>query len=216
MGELDRVDVAVKDIRPHPRNYRSHPDSQIEHLMASIEQYGFFRNIVLANDGTILAGHGVVEAAKRLGHDVVPAVRLDLDPESPAALKLLAADNELARFAENDDRALTELLKQIAEDEPLGLLGTGYDEMQLANLLLVTRPAHEIEDMNEAAQWVGMPGFEAFTGEPLLMLRFDTDEDRDKLVEQLELKSIQRGKTRWSAWWPPRDQMDMASVRFDG
>jgi hypothetical protein len=46
--------VALSSLRPHPRNYREHPEDQIEHLMQSIRANGFYRNIVVARDGTII------------------------------------------------------------------------------------------------------------------------------------------------------------------
>ena len=57
----------VSDLKPHPRNYKDHPDDQLEHIIESIKSTGFYRNIVIAQDGTILAGHGVVAAAKKMG-----------------------------------------------------------------------------------------------------------------------------------------------------
>src|SRR5262245_35987685 len=125
--------VNLDDLRAHPRNYRQHPEDQLAHLEHSLREHGFYRNVVVARDLTILAGHGIVTAARRVGYASVPVHRLDLDPSSPKALKILAADNELPRFAETDDRALSELLRQIREEDVSGLLGTGYDEMMLAN-----------------------------------------------------------------------------------
>src|SRR5437764_115147 len=127
--------VAVSSLRPHPRNYREHPDDQIEHLAASLKEHGFYRNVVIAQDGTILAGHGVIEAAKRLGLETARVVRLPIEADSPAALKVLTGDNEIEHLAEQDDRLLSELLREIAQDDPLALLGTGYDEAMLANLV---------------------------------------------------------------------------------
>lgn len=165
--------VPLADLKPHPRNYREHPDDQIEHLAQSIRQNGFYRNIVVARDNTILAGHGVALAAGRLGMLEVPVVRLPIDPDCPAALKVLTGDNEIEHLAEQDDRLLSELLKEIKEVDLDGLLGTGYDEAMLANLVFVTRPAGEIEDFDEAAHWVGMP--EYHDGEEPLKLKAGID-----------------------------------------
>ena len=84
--------VKITGLKDHPRNYRTHPEDQIEYLMESIRQHGFYRNVVVARDSTVLAGHGVVEAARRLGLEKVSVIRLDLDADSPQALKVLAAD----------------------------------------------------------------------------------------------------------------------------
>lgn len=128
--------VRVSKLKPHPKNYRKHPPEQLRHIMASLKQHGFYRNVVVAKDWTILAGHGVVLAAKKLKLDTVPVVRLDVSSRSAKALKLLAGDNEMWRGAEDDEQALARLLKQVmASDE--GLLGTGFDDGQLEALLAV-------------------------------------------------------------------------------
>src|SRR5260221_379400 len=82
--------IALNQLKPHERNYRDHPEDEITHLMESIRANGFYRNIVVARDGTtILAGHGVVEAARRLGIEDIPAYRTDYDANDPRAIKLL-------------------------------------------------------------------------------------------------------------------------------
>jgi len=146
LDSLTVEEVPIDEVRPNPENYREHPDDQIEHLIASQEQFGVYRNVVLAKDGTILAGHGVVEAA----------VRLDIDPDSVEARKLMVVDNEVSRLAFSDDRALSELLREIMHNDEKSLLGTGFDENALAALVMVTRPKDEIEDIDEAREWVGV------------------------------------------------------------
>ena len=162
----------------HPKNYRVHPDDQLEHLMKSIEQNGFYRNVVIAKDNTILAGHGVVKASRKLGLTSVPVIRLDIDSNSSKALKVLAGDNELGKLAEVNDRALSEVLKEIMSKDIEGLLGTGYDEMMLANLAMVTRPAKEIANINEAAEWLGMPDYEPTEVHYKISINFRSAEDR--------------------------------------
>jgi ParB-like chromosome segregation protein Spo0J len=66
--------VPLASLKPHPRNYRIHPDDQLEHIIKSIQEHGFYRNVVAARDGTILAGHGVVQAALKMGLKGVPVV----------------------------------------------------------------------------------------------------------------------------------------------
>ena len=120
-------EVELASLRPHPRNYRKHPEGQIAHIMESLKVHGFYRHIVIAEDGTILAGHGLAEAARRLGLPTAPVYRLPVAATSAVALKVLTGDNELTRFAENDDRQLAELLREVHAEDPSGLLGTGYD-----------------------------------------------------------------------------------------
>lgn len=206
--------IETASLRPCPRNYRSHPEDQIVHLIESIRRHGFYRNIVIARDGTILAGHGVVEAARRMGIRQIPVIRLDLDPNDPAALKVLTADNELGHLAERDDRALTELLKEIAKEDVSGLLGTGYDEMMLANLIFVTRPASEIGDMNAAAQWVGLPEYEEGSDPFQLILTFPNEEERLKLMKMLGVPIDKKVGRTWSTRYPFMPREDKASIEW--
>ena len=86
--------LPLNTLRPHPRNYRNHPEDQIEHLQASLSAYGFFRRIVVANDGTILAGHGIAQAANTLpqgafervvADGMVPVIQFPFGPDDPRA-----------------------------------------------------------------------------------------------------------------------------------
>lgn len=204
--------VPVGRLTPHPQNYRGHPEDQIEHIMTSIRENGFYRNVVAAKDGTILAGHGVVEASKRLGLEEVPAILLDIDPGSTQAKKILAGDNTLSMFAEDDDRFLADLLKELKVEDALG--GTGFDELMLANLVMVTRPADEIADKNEAAEWAGMPEFEPEASRIQLVINFETRAARDAFIEDHEIVVIKKMRDTWSTRWPTRVRDDLASVMW--
>lgn len=209
-------EVLIADLRPHPENYQKHPQDQIEHLVASIRQYGFIRNVVIARDNTILCGHGAVEAATLAGMTSVPCVRLDLDPMSTKALKVLALENELGRFAVRDDRALTEILKIVNDDDGImGLVGTGYDEQMLANLVMVTRSAAEIANGNAAAEWVGMPEYEEAPDIWKIIIQFDSEKERQEFLEKYEVREyvtfVKMTPRAISGWWPQRTE-----VRNDG
>lgn len=212
-GEIETV--RIDDLKSHPRNYRNHPPDQIEHLVASIKQNGFYKNIVIARDGTILAGHGAVEAAKKVGLVEVPARRLDVDPESSEAIRVLTGDNELLRFAEIDDRELTELLRQLAQEEE-GLLGTGYDEMMLANLVKVTRFEQEIANVDAAAEWIGLPDYTPEEETLKVAVSFRCEDDRQRFLDEFGLREEVgfmpgRGPKVYSGWWPKQEE-----VRHDG
>jgi len=203
--------VTVSKLKKHPRNYRKHPEDQLDHLRNSIEQHGIYRNVTIANDGTILAGHGVVQAAKKAGVKKIPVIRIDIDPTDLKALKLLAGDNEISNLAEIDDRLLTDMLKEIKECDLEGLIGTGFDEQQLANLAMVTRPQNEIKDFDAAAEWVGMPDYESAEKNIQLVVNLRNDEDKEELLNLLGVKVTEKTK---SVWWPPKERDDIKSVEF--
>jgi ParB-like chromosome segregation protein Spo0J len=207
--------VDIETLRPHPRNYQKHPADQIKHLQASIAAHGYYRNVVIARDGTILAGHGVVEASRAMGKKRVPVVRLDVAPDDPRALKVLTSDNEISNLAEVDDRGLTELLRDIMGSDPLNLDGTGFDAEKLAALTYVTRPESEIRDKQQAADWVGLPGYEAPPGRHKIIVSFDSAEDRDAFMELIGATIINKkvGEV-WTLWWPERERQDLKSVKW--
>jgi ParB-like chromosome segregation protein Spo0J len=135
MADLILENILVSELKPHPRNYREHPEDQINHLVESIRANGLYRNVVIARDNVVLAGHGILKAVKILGFETIPVYRIDIESDSVQALKIITGDNEIGHLAEIDDRLFTELLKEINDLDVTGLLGTGYDEMMLANLI---------------------------------------------------------------------------------
>jgi len=205
--------ILVEELKPHPRNYNDHPDDQLEYIIQSIKEHGFYRNIVCAKDNTILAGHGVVKAATKMGFKSVPVIRLKISPNSTRALKILTGDNEMGHLSFKDDRLLSELLKEIKDADQL--LGTGFDEMMLANFTMVTRPKSEIEDFNEAAQWVGMPEYENGKDSIKIIVHFENKKDREKFAEISGIGLMKAGENNWSAWWPPKNRNDIAAIRFE-
>lgn len=191
--------IKVSKLKPHPRNYNTHPPDQLEHIKASLKTTGVYRNIVIAKDNTILAGHGVVEAAKELGLDEIRVGRVDLDPKQPEALSILVGDNEISHLSIKDDRTLTENLKDIFDNAEKKLLGTGYTDAMLANLVMITRPSDEIEDFNAAAEWVGMPEYENPEATIKLTISFKNMEDRAECLQKL---GIELSEQTASTWYP--------------
>ena len=200
-----------KILKHHPRNYQQHPELQLRHIIKSIETHGFYRNVVTAKDNTILAGHGVIEAALRMGITQVPVIKMDIDPDDPRALKLLTGDNEIGNLAVVNDRMLTELLKEVMGTENLDLTGTGFDADQLSNLLMVTRPAKEIQSKNEAAEWLGMPDWELEPAALRLIVSFANEEDRQEFAKKLGYDFTAKTK---SVWYPDKGRDDTSSIEF--
>ena len=213
MKKLEIVEKKPSELKKHPQNYREHPDDQLEHLKKSIERNGFYRNIILSNDGFVLAGHGILKAAIQMELKAVPTVTLPFEHKSTQALKVLAGDNEVGRLAEIDDRNLTEILKEVKDADVDGLLGTGFDDMMLANLLMVTRDSNEISDKDEAAHWVGMPEFDS-KKEFKMTIHFENEEDREEFNSKFDLKCRVR-ENAWTTWWPYKDREDRQSLKYE-
>ena len=97
--------------------------------------------------------------------------------------------------------------------EKSDLLGTGYDEMMLQNLLYVTRPASEIKSTDHAAEWIGMPDFEISEEAKKLIINFETYEDKKAFCEQNGFDYVE--KTDESIWFPQKERRDITSVGFE-
>jgi hypothetical protein len=71
-------------------------------------------------------------------------------------------------------------------------------------------------DLNAPVEWRGLPAFvPAEARDVKLVLTFDSEAERDKLIEQLKLVIAKKTGPTWSAWWPPREKEDLAALRFD-
>jgi hypothetical protein len=123
--------VAVADLRPNPKNPNKHPETQIQMLMASLQKDGQTRPIVarLANK-SIIAGHGVTTAARRLGWTELRTVLLDVDAET--ANRLMLADQKLTTLSELERGRVAELMSEIGEGD---WFSTGYSIEEAAKVL---------------------------------------------------------------------------------
>ena len=125
--------VAVSGLKPYPANARTHAPTQIQHIADSITRFGFCNPILIDADNQIIAGHGRFEAAKLLGLQAVPALRLShLSPSEKRAY--LIADNRLAELAGWDrDMLATEL--QALLDCEFDVELTGFDLGEVESML---------------------------------------------------------------------------------
>jgi len=108
-------------LTPHPRNANKHPDRQIELLAKIIDHTGFRHPVVVSKtSGYIVAGHGRVQAAKRLRIEV-PVQEQHFANEAEE-FEFLIADNKISELAEHDDNVMIEGIKEL-EIEDFELLG---------------------------------------------------------------------------------------------
>ena len=128
---IERVDVSA--LRAFSGNPRTHSDTQIDQIAASIREFGWTNPILVDAAGVIIAGHGRLAAASRLGLEQVPVIRLGhlSDAQRKA---LVIADNQLALNAGWDEVALSNLVRELdAEKFELDLLG--FDSADLDRYL---------------------------------------------------------------------------------
>ena len=118
---------------PYARNARTHSEEQVAQIAASIVEFGFTNPILAGSDGVIVAGHGRLAAAQKLGLNTVPVVVLDhLTPTQRRAL--IIADNRIAENAGWDDAMLRIELQSLQEDG-FNLDITGFDAYALAEIM---------------------------------------------------------------------------------
>ena len=131
----------INDLIPYIRNARTHSESQIAQIAASIKEFGFLSPILIAEDNTILAGHGRLAAARKLGLKQVPCVKESHLTETQRRAYIIA-DNKLSLNAGWDDEILAiELSELQGADFDLDLLG--FDESELASIF---EDDKEVED----------------------------------------------------------------------
>src|SRR6202790_2385765 len=122
---------AIADLKPYPRNARTHTRKQIRQIAAAIEEFGFTNPVLIDETNQIIAGHGRVAAAKLLGFAKVPTVQIaHLSPAEKRAYIL--ADNRLAEKAGWDKEILAiELQGLIDEDFAVELTGFSMPEIDV-------------------------------------------------------------------------------------
>ena len=125
-------DVAVNKLIPYAKNSRIHSADQVAQIAASIKEFGF-RNPILVDGVGVIAGHGRLMAAQKLGLDQVPTIDCSDMSESQKKAYIIA-DNKLALNAGWDTAMLTIEMQEL-EDEGFDLTLLGFDDKELNALL---------------------------------------------------------------------------------
>jgi ParB-like nuclease domain len=141
------IAIPISALYPHDKNFREHPTEQIAMLKSSLERFGQVRSVVATpnNDGsyTIVAGHGVVEAAQKLiaanpeYAERFGRIRCDIiDASWPQEqiLGYLAADNLISNHAQDDEQLLVQLLTE-QQSAGYDLASLGTDDETLRQML---------------------------------------------------------------------------------
>ena len=131
--DLNVQQIALEQLVPYARNARTHSESQVAQIAGSIAEFGFVNPVLVGGDNVIIAGHGRVMAAKKLGLQTVPTIKLDHLTENQRRA-LVIADNKIAENAGWDEELLRLELQNLADDDfDLDLLG--FDDVELDDLL---------------------------------------------------------------------------------
>jgi ParB-like chromosome segregation protein Spo0J len=120
----------IDSLIPYARNSRTHDESQVAQIAASIREFGWTNPILVDGENGVIAGHGRLLAARKLGLKEVPVIELaDLTETQRRAY--IIADNKLAMNADWDDELLRVELEDLhGEEFDMALLG--FDPSDLA------------------------------------------------------------------------------------
>jgi DNA modification methylase len=138
------VNVQTKEIellealslKPIATNPRRHSRDNVAKIARSIQTYGWTTPVLITDALEVIAGHGRLLAAKQLGQDQIPCIRLShLTPELVEAYRI--ADNRLALDSEWDDQLLTEAIRRLSTDPGFDLGLTGFDQDEIEDFLFI-------------------------------------------------------------------------------
>jgi len=125
---MEIINKPIDLLIPYARNARTHDDAQISQLAGSIKEFGFNNPILIDKDNGIIAGHGRVMAARKLGLKEVPTILLDHLNETQRKAYILA-DNRIAINSSWDNEMLSLELMDIKDDVSLAMLGFNVEEL---------------------------------------------------------------------------------------
>jgi DNA modification methylase len=130
---MELIKKKVSELIPYINNSRTHSEEQITQLISSIKEFGFTNPILLAPDNSIIAGHGRLQAVKRLGHEEVPCIIVQGLTKTQIKA-LIIADNQLALNAGWDLEKLSVEIEGL-DDDKFDLKLLGFEDQFLKDLL---------------------------------------------------------------------------------
>lgn len=141
---LETNNKAIDWLHPHPENPNR---GDVDSIAQSLETFDQYRPIVANQNGTILAGHHVYYAAKKLGRETILVSIIEADERE--SRRILLADNRLAELGEGPDLdLLLRALDNLGEED---FLGTGFDQVYLDSLAEAAAGPPSLEDLENEA-----------------------------------------------------------------
>ena len=130
---MELIKKKVSELIPYINNSRTHSEEQITQIVSSIKEFGFTNPILIDKDNSIIAGHGRLQAVKRLGYEEVPCILISGLTKTQIKA-LIIADNQLALNAGWDLEKLSVEIEGL-EDEKFDISLLGFDDKFLNNLM---------------------------------------------------------------------------------
>lgn len=168
--------LPTADLIPYARNTRTHSPEQVAQIAGSIREFGFTNPILIDGENGIIAGHGRVMAASKLGLVKVPCIRLAHLTNTQKRAYIIA-DNKLALNAGWDEEMLGLELADLREaDFDLGLLGFSEDDLG----------SFDVEEK-------GMPELSSEDKQPFQQMTFTVHDEQAEDVQAAMSKAKQMG-----------------------
>ena len=178
---MEIVYKKVSDLIPYVNNSRTHSNSQVNQICASINEFGFTNPLLIDEKDNIIAGHGRLLASKKLDMEEVPCIVLKGLTEAQKKAYIIA-DNKMALNAGWDEELLKLELENLKElDFDLEL--TGFDEKELKKIF------EEKNEDNTYTSKVSIPQYEVTGENPELFMLVD-DSKAKKLLLEIENSDV--------------------------
>jgi hypothetical protein len=173
----------VTELIPYVNNSRTHSDEQVAQIAASIKEFGWTNPILVDGENGIIAGHGRLQAARKLGYKEVPTIELSGLTESQKKAYIIA-DNKLALNAGWDNEMLKiELTDLLADGFALDVLG--FNQADLDEIFL----PEDIDEDNKYTQKVDIPTYEPSENKPNVKDLYDDSKAFD-LIEKIKASKL--------------------------
>ena len=177
--------VPVEALIPYARNARKHSDEQVAQLAASIREFGFNNPVLIDKENGIIAGHGRVLAARKLGLEAVPCLRLDHLTDTQRKAYILA-DNRLAELGGGWDEEMLKL--EVKEIDWAELSQISIDDFKFGELDFEAKQEEEGE-ANPYTAKVEAPIYKP-TGEKPELSDLADERKFQELLRQIESSKV--------------------------
>jgi hypothetical protein len=178
--------VKLTEVKTYGRNSRTHNKEQVKQIAESISEFGFTNPVLVDSDNVLIAGHGRLEASRRLGLKEIPAIRLpNLTEDQKKALRI--ADNKLALNAGWDEELLRVELQEL-KDSDYNLDLVGFSEKELDELF-----GGESDSDETYTAKIESPVYEPKMEEPPeIQILCDTEKYKS-LIKEIDASNIDEG-----------------------
>lgn len=196
----------TQTLSPYERNSRVHSDRQIDQIINSIKEFGFTIPVLIDETNMLIAGHGRVMAAQKMGLEEVP-VMVARGWTDQMKRAYVIADNKLTENSTWDEELLKAEIKQL-EFENYNLEFLGFEVDELTDLFL----DKEFGKTDALEEWTDMPEYEGL--EPCykkVVVNFDDEESFNAFFELVGQSHTEKTK---SIWFPEKEKRNLKDLEW--